>query len=120
MKETIKEITYFPNYYISDCGNTYSTLESYRWGYKKDQFRPLAQKVNKEGYHFIGAYVNRKKIWKTVHKVVVEHFFGEIPKGMTVDHIDGNKSNNHISNLEVVTRGENTKRYWQRKNGKTN
>jgi len=44
-----------------------------------------------------------------VHRVVVETFIGEIPKDMEVNHIDGVKSNNELSNLEVVTRSENQK-----------
>jgi len=31
------------------------------------------------------------------------------PKGMVVHHIDGNKSNNNISNLKIMTPGEHTR-----------
>lgn len=43
-----------------------------------------------------------------VHRIVIETFKGK--SDLTVDHIDGNKLNNDISNLEYVTREENTKR----------
>lgn len=44
-----------------------------------------------------------------MHRLIVTHFIGVIPKGMCVNHKDGNKLNNHISNLEIVTYSENQK-----------
>lgn len=48
---------------------------------------------------------NRKA--HSVHRLVYETYLGQIPKGKEINHIDGNKSNNHISNLEAVTPKEN-------------
>ncbi len=42
-----------------------------------------------------------------VHRVVWEAFNGEIPEGLQINHIDGNKANNNLSNLELVTPAEN-------------
>lgn len=41
-----------------------------------------------------------------VHKIVMLLFVGEC-NGLVVDHLDGNKLNNNLSNLEYVTRSEN-------------
>lgn len=47
-----------------------------------------------------------------IHRLVAEHFIGPSPKdGMVVNHIDGDPFNNHVSNLEWVTVGENNKHY---------
>lgn len=57
--------------------------------------------------------VAKKNNWKiyseSVHRLVVQTFIGEIPKGMVVNHKDGDKHNNKLSNLEIVTPSENTK-----------
>jgi hypothetical protein len=45
----------------------------------------------------------------SVHRLVVETYVQDIPEGMVVNHKDGDKYNNHYSNLEVVTPKENTK-----------
>lgn len=43
----------------------------------------------------------------SIHKLVARTFIGERPKGYDIDHKDGNKLNNHVSNLHYVTRKEN-------------
>ena len=48
------------------------------------------------------------KTWN-VHKFITMTFFGECPEGKEVNHKDGNKLNNYITNLEYVTRLENVK-----------
>lgn len=42
-----------------------------------------------------------------IHILVAEKFLGKKPNGKVCNHIDGNKSNNDISNLEYITPSEN-------------
>lgn len=41
------------------------------------------------------------------HRVIWFYFNGEIPKGMQIDHINGDKTDNRLENLRLVTPKEN-------------
>jgi hypothetical protein len=43
----------------------------------------------------------------TTHILVFKAFKGDIPSGMHVDHIDQDKTNNHIDNLRLATPSQN-------------
>ena len=42
-----------------------------------------------------------------LHRIVCEAFFGKIPTNMEVNHKNGDKRDNRISNLEIVTHSQN-------------
>lgn len=43
------------------------------------------------------------------HRVIWESVFGPLPVDLTINHIDGDKQNNQIINLEAVTQGDNVR-----------
>lgn len=45
----------------------------------------------------------------SIHRLVWETFNEPIPEGYYIDHIDGDKSNNALSNLRLVTQSDNMK-----------
>lgn len=49
------------------------------------------------------------------HRAVWEAFNGPIPKGMVINHLDGNKYNPALSNLECVTPSQNLKHAYDNK-----
>lgn len=57
---------------------------------------------DKTGYY--GGYTNGRKI--RMHRYVWEFYNGEIPKGYHIHHIDRDKSNNDISNLQIMSTKE--------------
>ena len=67
--------------------------------------------VNKQGYNMVKIYDGGIKT-KSVHKLVMETFlnhFNNKHNMYEVNHMDGNKSNNSLKNLEWMTRSENLK-----------
>ena len=68
-----------------------------------------AKSTNNAGYFII-----QLERCYTIHRIVAETFLGSIPEGYDVDHIDGDKSNNSVTNLEIVTHQENMRRYYER------
>ncbi len=55
------------------------------------------------GYLHVGLHRNNYQCTVRVHKLIAITFIGPRPTGLTINHIDGNKTNNHIANLEYVT-----------------
>ena len=76
--------------------------------------KPLSQKTKSNGYKEVNLYVDTQ-IGKSryVHRLIAEAFIGDIQDGMCINHKDGDKSNNHISNLEIVTYSENSKHAYE-------
>ena len=81
-------------------------------GWKCKKERVLQQPV-KNGYYYATLSKNgvRHKVY--FHQLVMYTFKGK--STLQIDHIDGNKQNNKISNLEFVTHRENAQRYFSTK-----
>lgn len=97
---------------IKDLGfNSTGLLVSSHGRFKKFDWKDRRGSDNGFGYKNIT--VHNQDLDKGVkfykHRLVAEMFLGGIPKGMQVNHKDGNKENNHVSNLEVVSAKENIK-----------
>lgn len=66
-------------------------------------------KVTKQGYLEIGLFSseNKKYSWQRAHRVVAQYFIPNPENKPFVNHIDGDKTNNCVENLEWVTHQEN-------------
>lgn len=88
------------DYYVTDTGCLYSR----KWG----RFKKLTLPIVKDGY--VRAKFQKtptKRITTGIHRLVAEAFIPNPENKPEVNHIDGNKQNNNVSNLEWVTHGEN-------------
>ena len=63
---------------------------------------------NTDGY----LRINLNKKSHVTHRLIWVYLNGEIPEGLEIDHIDGDKTNNRIDNLRLATRTQNR---WNRK-----
>ena len=63
--------------------------------------------ISKYGYFRVGLKGGKRTI--SVHKLVADAFVSGKKEGLVVNHIDGNKLNNDVSNLEWVTQSYNVK-----------
>lgn len=87
-------------YEVSDCGRIRSGQSSWRNG------RILRPFKDKWGYRRVNLSSEGQTVQVPVHRLVAEAFIGVLD-GMEVNHKDGNKENNHATNLEWVTNEEN-------------
>lgn len=64
-------------------------------------------KIHKTGYYVITSCKEGNHS-KRLHRLIYEEEYGKIPDGCIIHHIDGDKLNNDISNLTVMTPSEHT------------
>jgi hypothetical protein len=91
----------FPNYKIDILGNVYSC--------KNNKIRKLKPSLINPGYYTIVLVNNfgRKKFY--IHRLLAEYFIPNPQNLDTVNHINGVKTDNNLTNLEWLSRADNIK-----------
>jgi hypothetical protein len=70
--------------------------------------RLMTQSLSREGYPQVCMCPHSSRsVWQMVHRLVAKTFIGPRPNNKEVNHRDGVKSHNYVSNLEYVTTQEN-------------
>lgn len=79
--------------------------------YGKMRNRTLRHSV-RNGYHYV--YITPLRLSVTVHKLVALRYLGVPPSlDYEVNHIDGNRGNNRVENLEWITHSDNVKKSFE-------
>lgn len=76
--------------------------------------RVLALSLDTKGYPIVGIFVpeGRRSRTQKVHRLVAEAFLGPA-NGQQVNHINGDKTDNRVENLEYVSCRDNVRHCWR-------
>ena len=98
MQEVWKPIVGYEGIYeVSNFGNVRS--------FKCKNVKIFKLSYNKLNYVTVTLHLNGKQKTRAVHQLVAEAFLGHTPCGheLVIDHINDNKSDNRLENLQIVT-----------------
>lgn len=100
-----KQISNFPNYTINTAGEVVNTVT----GLHKSSW------LGVNGYYHVDLYHEGKSTKVAVHRLLALHFLDNPENKRVVNHIDGNKQNNSLTNLEWATDSENQQHAYDTK-----
>lgn len=96
----------YDNYYITENGDIYNKYN-----------KKLKPCNNGRGYLIVGLTLSSgKRIVKSVHRLLAEAFIDNPFNYSDVNHIDGDRLNNNLNNLEWLTHGDNIKHSYKLEN----
>lgn len=113
-KENLEALEYFVGL-MNEGKIDYRNGELWKYWEPRREWLEVPKRMEKRttnGYYIIRTWDSEKQKEKCVmaHRVIWAYFNKEkIPEGMVINHIDGNKLNNKIDNLELVTQKENAR-----------
>jgi len=93
---------YEKKYAVSEDGKVFS-LDYRRTG----EVRELSPLTVSGGYNQVSLSKNGKGKRFYVHRLVAQAFLDDYDPDLQVDHVDRDPSNNHVSNLRMLTRSQN-------------
>ena len=115
MEEVFKDINGYEGFYqISNLGRVVS--------FKRNKYRFLKINLNINKYYLVGLSRDNKQKSFRVHRLVAKAFIPNPLDKKAVNHINGNKKDNTVSNLEWCTYSENMKHSYdvlKRKSGRS-
>ena len=98
------ETAHTPGYRVTEDGRVFSVGHNWR-GYGE---REMRQNLNAHGYPSVRLTSNGRRKRIAVHRLVAAAFLSERPSPQhEIRHLDGDKTNNHASNLAWGTRADN-------------
>jgi len=106
-----KNIPGFEGYQASECGMVRSVDRfTGRRFYRGKVLKRIIDRNTLYCAHSLR--VDGKTYTRRVHVLIALTFIGPRPDGFEIDHINGDKSDNSVNNLEYVSSSENSKRAY--------
>lgn len=75
-------------------------------------------KTNRKGYLFTNFYYDGRSHTHVIQRVIWQAFVGYVPEGYEIDHIDNDRTNNRLSNLQLLTKSQNNQKSYDSGNRK--
>ena len=110
LNEIWKNIQGFSGYQVSNLGRVRThnkTTYTIRHGIRHWKDRILKQKIRKDNCCQVNLWRDGESTTHYVHRLVAETFLGIPNDDMTINHKDGNRLNNCVTNLEWLSRADN-------------
>lgn len=116
MEEIWKDIPGYEGLYQASSDGRVKSLSRERFRNRKDgttewfgtiKERVLTSSINKRGYYYVVLRKDGRDLTREVHGLVALAFLGPRPLEYQVRHLDGDRLNNHVSNLRYGSRSEN-------------
>ena len=113
MEEEWRDIEGYDGYQVSNMGKVKSLeryIKSRGNGLTLHKGQILKNNIVNNGYYSVCLSINGIKKNKLIHQLVAIYFLGHKIDGhnIVVDHINGDKLNNRVENLRLVSQRENT------------
>ena len=103
MNEIWKDVIGYEKWYeVSDLGR----VRRVRAASGTRAGKLLKPSMSKHGYCTVNLSKNGRRHLYFIHKLVQGSFVGSVPDGQEINHIDGDKTNNRLDNLEYISRSE--------------
>lgn len=117
----IQEIKGYPDYWASEDGKIWTTKVAPKSN-PTGKLKVLRPRIHPSGYLYYGLFIgkgpNKQRLWRRGHRLIYETFVGKIKNGLDIDHINGDRHDNSVTNLRMVTHSENCLAAWERKKSK--
>ena len=96
-------------YQISNMGHvrTFLKKDGFVGFVKTEKSRPRSLISHGNGYMYVTLCKNGVRKNHYIHRLVAEAFIGEIKDGYVINHLDYDRSNNRVENLEIVSQKDN-------------
>jgi len=116
MKEQWKQVPGYERYLVSNTGRVISTLRN-----RSRELKPQTDAIGYQHYRLYpeepihGFYSNNRglkpRLFKA-HKLVLDTFSPNLDTTLEVNHLNADKKDNRLENLEWVTRSQNIQHSW--------